>query len=198
MPLKNICSVRSKGVSEKIETNLVSYFDFGLLDKGGYFNIEINQTGDYISNLSSLTKVVDNRGFTYWAGPKNWVYESGADNNGVNAPAQIYLNGSGTPYISGIVNYREGHVYNLPSATTGVKAEFSYKWVTVTSSNQSGYGRTIRNGYNRTDLNTIARSGAPELSQRAAGLLRGRGCAPSRAILKHISAASPGLAGDQH
>lgn len=164
MPLKNVCSIRSMGTSEKIETNLVSFFDFGLLDKGGYFNIDINQTGDYVSNLSSLTKVVDNRGFTYWAGPKNWVYESGADSSGVNAPARIYLNGSGTPYVSGTINYREGYVYNLPAATTGVKAEFSYKWVKVVSANKSGYGRNIRQGYNRTDLDPASRSGVPELS----------------------------------
>ena len=56
MPLKNVCSMRSMGLSEKVEANLVSFFDFGFLDKGGYFNIDINQSGDYVSNLSSLTK----------------------------------------------------------------------------------------------------------------------------------------------
>ena len=164
MPLKNVCSMRSMGLSEKVEANLVSFFDFGLLDKGGYFNIDINQTGDYVSNLSSLTKVVDNRGFTYWAGPKNWVYESGADSSGVNAPAQIYLNGSGSPYVSGTINYREGYVYNLPAATTGVRAEFSYKWVTCVSAKKSGYGRSIKSNTNRIDLDPVARSGAPEYS----------------------------------
>lgn len=164
MPLKNVCSVRSVGLSEKVETNLVSFFDYGILDKGGYFNININQTGDYVSNLSSLTRMVDNRGYTYWVGPKNWVYESGADSSGVNAPASIYINGSGSPYTSGTINYKEGYVYNLPAATTGVKAEFSYKWVTVVSAKKTGYGRSIRSGQNRPDLDTIPRSGAPEQS----------------------------------
>ena len=164
MPLKNVCSIRSLGTSEKVEANLVSFFDFGFLDKGGYFNININQSGDYVSNLSSLTKVVDNRGFTYWAGPKNWVYESGADSSGVNAPAQIYINGSGTPYTSGIINYREGYVYNLPAATTGVKAEFSYKWISCVSAKKSGYGRSIKTEQNRTDLDVVPRSGSPEYS----------------------------------
>ena len=82
MPLKNTCSVRSMGISEKVELNLISFFDYGFLDKGGYFNVDFAQSGDYVSDISSLTKIRDNRGFTYWAGPKNWVYESAADNSG--------------------------------------------------------------------------------------------------------------------
>lgn len=148
------------GTSEKVETNLISYFDFGFLDIGGYFNIEVNQSGDYINNLSSLTKVVDNRGFTYWAGPKNWVYESGADNSGVNAPPQIYVNNN--LYTLGTINYRDGYVYNIPSSGTSVKAQFSYKWVNVVSAKKSGYGRIIKYGENRMDLDPVARSGASE------------------------------------
>lgn len=164
MVLKRVCSVKNMGASEKIETNLVSFFDYGFLDKGGYFNIDIAQTGDYVGDLSSLTKVQDSRGFTYWAGPKNWVYESGADNSGVNAPPQVYLNGSGTPYISGVVNYKEGAIYNLPVAATGVRTSFSYKWVTFISSRETGYGKKITLNSNRTDLNTVDRSTISELS----------------------------------
>lgn len=160
MPLRNTCSIRLMGTSEKVETNLISYFDFGFLDIGGYFNIEVNESGDYVDNLSSLTKVVDNRGFTYWAGPRNWVYESGADNSGVNAPPQIYVNNS--LYTLGTINYRDGYVYNIPSSGTSVKAEFAYKWVSVVSAKKTGYGRIIKYGENRTDLDPIARSGAPE------------------------------------
>lgn len=162
MTLKRVCGVKNMGPSEKIETNLVSFFDYGFLDKGGYFNIDIAQTGDYVSDLSSLTKVQDNRGFTYWAGPKNWVYESGADGSGVNAPPQIYVNGS--LYSSGVVNYKEGAIYNLPTAATGVKASFSYKWVTFISSSKTGYGKKITLNSNRTDLNTVDRSTIGDLS----------------------------------
>ena len=93
MPLKNVCNLRTMGISEKVEINLISFFDYGLVEVGGYFNVAIDQTGDYSNNLSSLTKVNDVRGFTYWAGPKNWIYESGADNSGVYIP-EIYVNNS--------------------------------------------------------------------------------------------------------
>lgn len=159
MPLKNICSVRQQGISEKIETNLISYFDYGFIDKGGYFNVDLNQSGEYTPNLSSLTKVIDNRGFTYWAGPQNWVYESGADNSGVNTPAQIYVNNS--PYSLATINYRDGYVYNIPSTGTSVKAQFSYKWVNFVSADKIyGFGKKITYNQNRVDLDPVARSGA--------------------------------------
>lgn len=149
-------------VSENVEKNLISYIDYGFLDLGGFFNIDLNQSGDYVSNLSSLTKVVDNRGFTYWAGPKNWVYESGAYSSGVNAPAQIYVNNN--LYSLGSINYKDGCVYNIPATGTSVKASFAYKWIKVDSANNLGYGKTIKVGQNRTDVSVIGRSGAPELS----------------------------------
>lgn len=162
MPLKKVCSVRNIGASEKIETNMVSFFDYGFLDKGGYFNINIAQTGDYVNDLSSLTKVIDSRGFTYWAGPKNWVYESGVNGSDVNAPPQVYVNGS--LYTSGTINYKEGAVYNIPISATGVKASFSYKWVTFMSAKESKYGKKITISSNRTDLSTVERSTSFELS----------------------------------
>lgn len=141
MGLKRVCSVRNVGPSEKIEANIISYFDYEFLDNGAYFNVALNETGDYNSNLSSLAKVSDQRGFTYWAGPKNWVYESGADNSGVYAPAQIYVNGSG--YALGTINYRDGYVYNLPIAATGVAASYSYKWISFVSARKTGIGRKL-------------------------------------------------------
>lgn len=145
MGLKRVCSVRNIGASEKIETNTISYFDYEFLNNGAYFNISLGATGDYNSNLSSLTKVRDERGFTYWAGPKNWVYESGADNSGVYAPAQIYVNNSG--YLLGDVNYRDGYVLNVPINATGVQARYSYKWVTFVSARKTGIGRKITTNF---------------------------------------------------
>ncbi len=162
MPLKNTCSVRSMGTSEKVELNLISFFDYGFLDKGGYFNVDFAQSGDYVSDISSLTKIRDNRGFTYWAGPKNWVYESAADSSGCNCPPAIKVNGA--IYTSGIINYREGYVYNIPSTGTSVQAEFSYKWISMVSAKKSGYGRAIKMETMRPDLDQIPRSGAPELT----------------------------------
>lgn len=138
-------------LSEKIEINLISIFDWGFVDKGGYFNVDINQSGAYVDNMSVLQKVEDVRGYTCWQGPKNWVYETGADSSGVNAPPIIHVNNvlyTGVP----IINYRDGNVV-IPAATpTSVKAQYSYKWVNVTSARKVENYRSIRYRNTRTDL----------------------------------------------
>lgn len=162
MPLKNVCNLRTMGISEKVEINLISFFDYGLVEVGGYFNVAIDQTGDYSNNLSSLTKVNDVRGFTYWAGPKNWIYESGADNSGVYIP-EIYVNNS--LYSSGNIHYREGYVTNIPTNATSVKAKYSYRWATVVSAKRQINGNySVVSTYNAPSLLAVARSGSAETS----------------------------------
>ncbi len=152
MGLKRVCSVRNIGASEKIEANIISYFDYEFVNNGAYFNVSVDQSGDYNSNLSSLAKVKDDRGFTYWAGPKNWVYESGADSSSVFAPAQIYVNGSG--YSLGAINYRDGYVLNIPINASSVKARFSYKWISFVSARKTGIGRRLTtNGVQYSGVN---------------------------------------------
>lgn len=151
MGLQNICSLTNMSLSEKIEINLISIFDWGFLDNGGYLNIDINQSGAYVNNLSALTKVEDARGFTCWQGQKNWVYEESADSSGVNCPPRIYTNNI---LYTGIctINYRDGNV-TFPTAKTDVRAEYAYKWVTVTSARKVENFRSIRYRNTRPDIN---------------------------------------------
>lgn len=131
MSLHNLCSVASVGPTEKLEMNLISMFDHGFVDKGGYFNVNLAQTGCYTNDMSALEKRVDARGVTYWEGQKNWVYHSGTTVGDVNYPPTIYVDGA--PYTSGTINYRDGSV-RIPGNPTSVKASYSYKWVSFTSS----------------------------------------------------------------
>lgn len=162
MGLQNICSLSNMSLSEKVEINLISIFDWGFLDHGGYFNIDINQSGAYVDNLSSLEKVVDPRGFTVWQGQKNWVYESSADSSGVNSPPKIYVNNIlQTGNYS--VNYRDGNVKITSGTPTDVKAEYAYKWVTVTSARKLENFRNIRYRNTRTDINNNQLAQAQEI-----------------------------------
>lgn len=151
MALRKVCDIRNLSTSEKVEINLISFFDYGLLEVGAYFNIDIGQTGDYVDDLSLLEKVTDVRGFTKWVGHKNWVYEEGADSSGVNFPPVIEVDGSG--YALGEINYRDGYVYNIPNSATSVRASYSYKWANVTSSRKSGVGRRLQYGYVDNSVN---------------------------------------------
>jgi hypothetical protein len=152
MGLQNICSLTNMSLSEKLEINIISLFDWGFIDKGGYFNVDIDQSGSYVNNLSVLNKVVDPRGFTVWQGPKNWVYEDGADGSGVNYPPVIYVDNVISTGVT--INYRDGNV-RTSGTPTDVRAEFSYKWVTVTSARKVDMYRKVRYRSGRTDLEEI-------------------------------------------
>lgn len=150
MGLQNICRVSNMSLSEKIEINLISMFDWGFIDHGGYINVNLNQSGDYVDNLSVLHKIVDPRGFTKFQGPKNWVYEESADSSGVNCPPTVYV---ASVLNTGVtINYRDGSVTGISSGATDVRAEFSYKWVTFTSTRKVENLRRVQYRQNRTDL----------------------------------------------
>lgn len=166
MGFSNICNVANMSISEKLENNVITLIDWGLVENGGYINVSIDQSGAYVDNRSILTRVVDPRstGIQYFQGPENWVYESDTDSTPApNVPALIYVNG--VLNVGAEINYRDGRV--TPSGTvpsTGVvKAEFSYKWATVTSARKCGYRRQVQYRQNRTDYNNGDISLPPEV-----------------------------------
>lgn len=161
MGLQNVCRISNMSLSEKVEINLISIFDWGFVEAGGYFNIDIDQSGDYVNNLSVLHKVVDPRGTTKWQGPKNWVYEESADSSGVNCPPVVYVDGVLNTGVS--INYRDGSVNGISSGATDVRAEFSYKWVTFTSTRKVENLRRVQYRQNRTDLNNGENKGPAEI-----------------------------------
>lgn len=152
MSLNNVCDISNMSISEKVEANLISFFDWGFTDKGGYINIDIDQSGAYVNNRSSLIKVTDVRGGVYWQGPENWVYENDVSNGTPNSPALVYNNGILDAGAS--INYRDGRVVLSSGNTTAtsVKADFSYKWVTFTSSRKSNNVRRLQSRQTRTDI----------------------------------------------
>lgn len=154
MSLNNICSIGNMSVSEKLEANLITWFDWGFLDKGGYINVEIDQTGCYVANQSLLTQVTDIRNSgVYWQGPENMVYESDISASPAPfVPPLIYING--ILDVSGVVNYRDGRIEpSTASSGDSIKAKFSYKWVNFTSARSSPNARRIKYRHTRTDIN---------------------------------------------
>lgn len=140
-------------VSEKLEINLISIFDWGFVDKGGYINVEINQTGCYVTNQSLLIQTTDIRNSgVRWQAPENLVYESGVTHSPAPySPALIYKNNildSGA-----VINYRDGVIIPTAGASGDiVKAKFAYKWVNFTSSRKTGNVRRLKYRHTRTDI----------------------------------------------
>ena len=166
MSLNNICNVANMSISEKLEANLIGLFDWGFVDNGGYINIDVNQSGAYVDNRSILTRVTDPRatGTKFYQGPENWVYESAVTSSPIPfIPPLIYINGSLD--LTPSINYRDGRV--TPSvattATSVVKAKFSYKWANFTSARKSGYRRQVQYRQNRTDYGNGENALPPEI-----------------------------------
>ena len=78
--LKFIDSVGKTTLSQQLQDNLVEFFSWGLIDKGGFFNVNIPAVGLYGGNKHQL-RLVDDPNYTagqVWEGYRNnWVWESG-------------------------------------------------------------------------------------------------------------------------
>ncbi len=155
-PLKGFDSIHDYSLSNNIQDSLVEYWDWALLEKGNYFNVDLNETAPNGSDMSRL-RMSSNDSFVsgqVWEGfRKNWVWQSGV--SGVGLPAPIVGSDPNNPGISGIyvdgnyepssgigdyahkVDYFNGRVIFDSPIPTGltVKAEFSYKYINVVYAN---------------------------------------------------------------
>ncbi len=161
--LKGFDNVFRTGLNNEIQDSLVEYFDFGLLEKGNYFNVTLGETDYYGNDYSKLT-LSDNPNFSKgeaWEGfRKNWVWQSGV----THTPSPLVSTNDQIPGVSGV--YVDGTFY--PSDTTGayahqidhfngrvvfdtpidkdslVQAEFSYKYMNIIYANSLPWLREVR------------------------------------------------------
>lgn len=133
-------------LSEQLESNLLSFFQWGMLGIGNFFNITISSSGAYDSNLSAL-RLCDDRNYTkgqVWeAYRSDWVWESGIEYD--YQPIRVsgvYVNGNfysinETGQYKHVVNYPLGRIIfdNAISTTATVKCEYSHRYVHFTHSN---------------------------------------------------------------
>lgn len=131
-----------KTFTEQLQENLVEFFNWGLLEAGGYSDILVSNVGvpDPTDDCNLLPNhmpgVADGR---IWQAPyRNWVWESGLESSRQPvAISGVYVNGTFSPTPSSgtanehYINYPEGRVvFTSPIATNSVvQAEYSYRWV---------------------------------------------------------------------
>lgn len=141
--MKGFGNVGDPTLGEIVEENLVTFINWGFVDKGAYFNIRMSSSGTYGGDQSRLKLVRDPRysnGQVWEAFRQNWVWESGASQP--EQPIQVsgvYVNGVFRPLASGgfHVNYPLGRVVfdsALP-ANSLVQAEYSPRWITAYAAN---------------------------------------------------------------
>lgn len=152
MSFKGFDNIYDQTLNNEIQDNLIEYFDWNLLEKANYFNVDLNEQS-YGGNDYSLLTLSSNSTFdsgTAWDGfRKNWVWQSGINPSGL--PSPIVGTDNSLPGISGVyvddtfhpsdstgtyahnVDYFNGRVvFDTPIPTgSKVQAEFSYKYINV-------------------------------------------------------------------
>lgn len=148
-------------LNAQLEANLVSFFNWGFLEIGAFSNIYIDTSGHY-GTFSTLSYTKDPR-YTdgqIWQGfRQNWVYESGLQYN--TQPiiiSGVYVNGGFYPSnTTGTykhhVDYQRGRiVFDTAIPTTSVvKAEYSYKHVSVVDAEVPWIRELQKNSYRVDD-----------------------------------------------
>lgn len=147
-------------VDDHLRANLISFLDWGFLQKHNFHNVTIPSSGQYGGSKHKLELVKDPRytaGQVFQANRGNWVWQSG-----LNIPAiqvsGVNVNGTFYPLTttgaySHYVDYPNGRIiFNSAISTTAtVTAEYSPKIVNVVDANEVGFIRQLQEGSFRLD-----------------------------------------------
>lgn len=153
-------------INNELQDNLIEFLDWGLLEKGNYFNTSLGETSpqglDY-----SLLKPSKSEHYSEgqaWEGfRKNWIWQSGisppsgfvapfvGSNNAIPGISGVYVGdifypSDTTGAYSHYVDYFNGTVvFDTPIATgSKVQAEYSYKYINVIYSTSIPWLREIQ------------------------------------------------------
>lgn len=147
--LKGFDAFGDSTVTNDAVDNIISFFDYGLIEKSGFVNVEIPASGS--SSNSHKLSVVDDPRYTYgqvWEGFRsNWVWESGVGalvntDDATPGVSGVYVSGDFVPVSdTGVYSHHIDHprgrvVFDSAISTSAeVTCEFSYKYVSVTQAN---------------------------------------------------------------
>ena len=153
--------------NSELESNLKSFLDWAFLGIGGWFNVTIPTSGAYGGTFDQLRRVDDpayNAGQIWETPRKDWVWETGATNNGYNpiGISGVYIND--TLYGTGDATY--GHHYNYPlgrvvfnspiPSTSTVKLEYSYRNVQTYIADEAPWWDELQYNSMRVDDSTFS------------------------------------------
>ena len=160
--LANLNNAQDATLSNVLLDNFVYFYDWGFLDKGSFYNINIPQSGIYGGERHKL-KMSNNPNYTdgqVWeAYRKNWVWESGISAT-TQQPIQIsgvFIDGTyratgnvEQPYY---IDYTNGRLIfdSAISTTSEVQIEYSHKWVEVVPAEGIGFFRQIQTNSFRSE-----------------------------------------------
>jgi len=176
----NINKLTDATTSEVLLDNFVNFYDWGFLDGGGFYTINMPQSGIYGGDRHKL-RLVDSPNYNagqVWEGYRqNWVWEGSGNIDGV-AQQPIDISGvfvDGTFYATGnvtkpfYVDYQLGRVvFDSAEATTSdVQLEYSHKRVQVVPAQGISWFRQLQqNSFrNEADFQVQGSGGWAQLGQ---------------------------------
>ena len=164
MTFKGISSIGQITLTDILKSNVVTYFDWGFVNAGGFVNVNSSASGLYGGNHSILRPIQDpsfTNGRVWEAKRSNWVWEKGTE---VNVPVSIsgvYINNVFT--TSGYYyDYLNGRViFNTPISTSStVRLNYSYKSVKVVEAEKVPFLQKLQyNSFRVDDANFVIGSG---------------------------------------
>lgn len=172
--------ITDPSISESILNNFVDFYDWGLLDAGGFYNITMPQSGIYGGDRHQM-RMVDSKNYNVgqvWEGyRKNWVWEGSGNIDGVTEQpiniSGVYIDGSfydnanlTHPFY---IDYPEGRVVfdNALPTSSVVELEYSHKRVSVIPAKGVSWFRQIQqNSFrNEKDFQVHGSGGWVQLGQ---------------------------------
>ena len=160
--LANLNNAQDATLSNVLLDNFVSLYDWGLLDRGQFYNINIPESGIYGGDKQKLRSAQDpnySNGQVWEGYRQNWVWESGISAtdeqpitiSGVFVDDTFYATGNVTkPFY---VDYPNGRVIfdTALTTTSTVQLEYSHKWVQVVPAQGVPWFREIQQGSFRNE-----------------------------------------------
>lgn len=172
---KGISHYSQETLTNQVEKNFTDFFNYAILEIGGFFNVRTPESGLYGGQKDKL-RLVDEPNFAkgrIWEGFRNdWVWETGIDYR--TKPIRVSgvkVNGTfhpttGTGPFAHIVDYPKGRIiFNSPISTTAtVQCSFTHRAVTFTNTDAPWFQEIQRNSY-RVDNNTYLQFGSGNWNQ---------------------------------
>ncbi len=160
--LARLSNAQDATLSNILLDNFIALYDWGFLDRGQFYNIDIPQSGIYGGDRHKLRLAEDPNytdGQVWEAYRQNWVWESGISAtteqpitiSGVFVDSTFYATGNATkPFY---IDYPNGRIVfdTALASTSTVQLEYSHKWVQVVPAQGIPWFRQIQQNSFRSD-----------------------------------------------
>ena len=142
---KNVTNITEDLMLNNIEANLKMFLDWSFLNIGGWFDVNLNESGLQNYSYDKLTLSDDKTqspGKTWESIRKDWVWETVSYNN--RSPisnVEVSVNGSTASANTYKIDYPNGRIIfnNSQPIQSMVKAEYSYRYAQVYRANDSDW-----------------------------------------------------------